>query len=200
MTDQADAEVTARPARGRLVAAILAVAIVGSGGAYALTRQAPDRVSAADAPPARAPADDAVLTEGAWPEVAAYVTAQSHRDRPTVVKFFASWCEPCKAETPRVLAVARANPQVAFVGVAHEDRPEPARAFVADYGLAAMPTVLDALGETARAVGVLGMPGVAFFDADGVLVGTHIGPVTQDSLQRWLDGLTGAGPLPEQAA
>lgn len=184
---------------GRLVVVGVVVTVVLAAAAVAVAAwRAPERLSAADAEPTAAPAADAVLVDGAWPEVAAFVRGQADLERPTVVKFFASWCEPCKVETPHVLAVAAANPDVAFIGVAHQDLAEPARAFVDRYGLDAMPTVLDPMGETARQVRVLGMPGVAFFDDDGILVGSHIGPVSEQGLQRWLDGLTGRAPLPEQ--
>jgi len=179
---------------------LLVVLVVVLVSVFGVGRWTADRLSARDAPAAAGPSDDDVLFEGGWPEVAAYVRDQQASGRPTVVKFFASWCEPCKAETPRVLEVAAANSDVAFIGVAHEDRIGPAREFVDDFGLTAVPTVFDPLGETARELGVMGMPGIAFFDVEGTLAGVHLGPVTRHDLQRWLDGLTGRGPLPEQGA
>jgi thiol-disulfide isomerase/thioredoxin len=177
-----------------LLVGLVVVAVFGG------ERMAAERLSAGDARAATAPADDDVLVDGGWPEVAAYVRDQQASGRPTVVKFFASWCEPCKTETPRVLAVAAANPDVAFIGVAHADRIGPARDFVDEFGLTAMPTVFDQLGETAPELGVMGMPGAAFFDVDGTLAGVHLGPIAEHELQRWLDALTSGGPLPAPAA
>jgi thiol-disulfide isomerase/thioredoxin len=41
--------------------------------------------------------------------------------QPTVVNFFAAWCEPCQRELPALRDAAAANPGVAFVGVDHQD-------------------------------------------------------------------------------
>lgn len=197
MTTEQPPPAPARVRGSTVVAATAALVLVIALTVLVVAARQPDALTANDAPTSTAPADTAVLAPGGWPEVAAYVRVQSEAGRPTVVKFFASWCEPCVTETPLVLDVAARNPDVAWLGVAHEDRPDPAADFVDDIGLRQIPTVLDSLGETARTVGVLGMPGVAFFDGDGVLVGVHIGPVTEPLLHDLLAALRAGEPLPQ---
>ena len=60
---------------------------------------------------------------------------QSTRGRPTVVNFFASWCPPCNAEAPDLVAFAGAHPEIAVVGVAVNDERGDTEAFVEKYGV-----------------------------------------------------------------
>lgn len=156
-----------------MTSAALAILAVGcAGGAI----EGPD---VAAAPAATAPAEDAVLAEGGWPEVAAFVRAA---DRPVVVFFFASWCAPCRDEAPVVRDGVRDHPEVAFVGVAHQDRADAAARFVEEERLEVLPTVLDWVGETAYEVGAAGLPATAFFDAEGRLTEVHTGVLTSEVL------------------
>lgn len=51
---------------------------------------------------------------------------RSHRGRPVVLSFWATWCEPCIREFPGLVALARARKDTAFIAVSidePEDRP-----------------------------------------------------------------------------
>jgi thiol-disulfide isomerase/thioredoxin len=160
-----------RPAARRVAALLVGAVLAGC-----TTYDGPDVTTA---PEAAAPAHDAVLVEGGWPEVAAFVREE---DRPVVVFFFASWCAPCREETPVIREGVSAARDVAFIGVAHQDRDDAAERFVAEEGLDVLPTVLDAVGATAYEVGARGLPATAFFAADGRLAGVHTGVLTEEVL------------------
>ena len=110
------------------------------------------------------------------------------RGKAVVVNFWASWCEPCKEESPRL---ERAWKQyrdrgLVVVGVDAQDFRSDARRFVSRYGLS-YPVVHDGAGSTLGHWGVTGFPETFFVDRSGRLVGERIeGPVTATDLDRYI--------------
>lgn len=155
----------------------------------------------ADAGDTVAPPADAHLADAGYPETAAWIRDELARSgRPVVVKFFASWCGPCTEEAPVLLDAAADHPEVAVLGVDHQDPPGPAAAWVEEHGLDTIPTVADVEGEVARALGARGMPSVSFVDDTGTLVHTHTGPIDRALLEEWIDHLAHDGPRPASRA
>lgn len=151
---------------------------------------------AGDAAP---PPADARLADAGAAEAGAWILAEIARtQRPVVVKFLASWCLPCIPEIPVLLDAADQHPDVAFVGIHHQDPRPSAEAFVDEHGLAAIPTLLDTDGETAWALQARGMPSIAFIDTQGNLLYTHTGPMEHDLLEAWITHLLGDGPRPAE--
>ena len=112
------------------------------------------------------------------------------RGTPLVVNFFASWCEPCKAELPDFAAVhAEVGTDVGFLGVNVRDREDAARSLLAatgvDYAIARDPS-----GALTEAFGVVNMPSTFFLDADGRIVSSHPGVLTADELRSQLAALS----------
>lgn len=163
-------------------ASLLAVVLVLLTGGCGVERPDVDIGAAPDAP---APPADAHLVDGGWPEVAAFVREE---ERPAVVNLWASWCGPCRAEAPVFRRAMAAYDDVAFLGVAHQDRYEAAARFVEEEDLA-FPTLFDPDGETAAAFGTRAMPVTAFFAADGRLAHLHVGLLTEPILSTRLADL-----------
>ncbi|HEV8254794.1 MAG TPA: TlpA disulfide reductase family protein [Vicinamibacteria bacterium] len=46
---------------------------------------------------------------------------RSHRGRPVVLSFWATWCEPCLREFPDLAALARARKDAAFISVSIDE-------------------------------------------------------------------------------
>jgi thiol-disulfide isomerase/thioredoxin len=113
--------------------------------------------------------------------------------KPTVVNFFANWCEPCKRELPAMQAAAAGNPEVAFLGVDHQDSREDAIELLDRYGVT-YPAGYDPRGDVAAKYFVRGLPATAFIDADGRIVDFHQGELTADELQKRLGRLTSGKP------
>lgn len=177
-------------ARLLMLLAALAVGLAACGGA-------PQVDVVADAGDAAAPPRDAHLADAGYPETAAWIRdVVQDEGRPVIVKFFASWCEPCAEEAPVLLSAAQANPEVAVLGVDHQDWPDAAEAWVTEHGFDAIPTVADVEGEVARALGARGMPSVSFVDGDGRLLATHTGPIDPGLLDAWIDHMVRGGPRP----
>lgn len=113
------------------------------------------------------------------------VQLSSLKGRPVVVNFWASWCIPCVQEHASLTAGARANPDVAFLGVVYEDTAENARGFLASRGTA-YPSYADDDGKASIAFGVYGVPETFFIDANGTIVEKYVGPLDGDTLRQRL--------------
>lgn len=131
---------------------------------------------------ASSPELGATLVDGGWAEVAGFVAARAADDQPTLINFFASWCPPCVREMPLLTAAADAEPDIAFLGVAHMDARTNAERFVAEQDVR-FTTVLDLDGEAAFTLGGRGLPITLVFDRAGSMVGRVYGELTEASLE-----------------
>jgi thiol-disulfide isomerase/thioredoxin len=112
------------------------------------------------------------------------------RGTPVVVNFFASWCEPCKAEMPDFAEVhAEVGDEVAFLGISLRDAEEDTRALLERTGVA-YAIGRDPSGSLAEDFGVVNMPTTYFLDAAGDIFSTHAGALTADALRSQLAALT----------
>jgi cytochrome c biogenesis protein CcmG, thiol:disulfide interchange protein DsbE len=116
------------------------------------------------------------------------ISSDELHGRPVLLNFWASWCIPACVDEHPVLAAAhdRYGDQLAVVGVLYEDRPQDALAFLATYGDAGYPHVVDPEGRLALEFGVTGPPESFFIDAAGVVRAKHYGPLSPRALDEQL--------------
>ena len=177
-----------------VLAAVAFVALL----AYGLTTTSPDRSiddalsrGQAATPPgfrldALAAGEPSGRLGAVWRRAAAdgEVSLGELRGTPLVINFWASWCDPCRAEA-EVLERTWSEPSsrdVLLLGLDVQDAREDARAFIADFGLT-FPHVRDPGNETQRAWGVTGLPETFFLSRDGRVVGHVIGTVDAAQLR-----------------
>ena len=131
-------------------------------------------------PPARLPTDPGALPEFT---LADYQHALGElRGTPVVVNVWASWCGPCREEAPLLASAHRTyGGRVRFLGVDVIDERDSARAFMHRYGWT-YPSVYDPTGAIRDGLGLLGQPVTLFYDADGELLDTWTGPLSQQAL------------------
>jgi thiol-disulfide isomerase/thioredoxin len=113
---------------------------------------------------------------------------------PTVVNFFASTCAPCVKEMPAIEEVYQElGDEVAFLGLAVQDRTEDAAALVDQTGVT-YPTALDQDGSvlTELGAGTL-LPTTVLLDEEGAVVTTHTGELDADELRALLADDLGVG-------
>lgn len=107
------------------------------------------------------------------------------RGRPVVVNFWGPSCVPCREEFPLLAAklAEHAPDGLAIVGVLTDDPPEPARAFVEEYG-ASWPTVVDPDKVVKAAYRVAARPQTYFIDGSGILRKIQVGELTDADFER----------------
>jgi cytochrome c biogenesis protein CcmG/thiol:disulfide interchange protein DsbE len=105
--------------------------------------------------------------------------------RPVLINFWGPSCVPCREEFPLLESklAEHAADGFAVVGVLTDDPPEPARAFVAQYG-AGWPTVIDPAQALKAAYRVAARPQSYFVDAAGIVRSIQIGEVTDADFER----------------
>ena len=117
----------------------------------------------------------------------------SLRGHVVVLNAWASYCEPCRTESPALARVAKQTAAlgVRFVGLDEQDRADPARAFAASAG-ATYPELVDADGAllgSLRLVPPSAVPSTLVLDRAGRVAARVIGAVdgtTLDALVRAL--------------
>ena len=72
------------------------------------------------------------------------------------------------------------------MGVLYHDAPDDARAFLARYGDAGYPHLVDPDGRLAIEYGVTGPPETFFVDADGIVRARQWGPLTDATMDERL--------------
>ena len=106
------------------------------------------------------------------------LSLESLRGKPVVLNFWASWCGPCKEETPLLQEgwTRWQDKGVVFLGIDVKDFRGDAKKFLARYGVT-YPNVYDGKGSTVGRYGVTGFPETYFVDASGKVRYRIAGPV-----------------------
>jgi cytochrome c biogenesis protein CcmG/thiol:disulfide interchange protein DsbE len=111
------------------------------------------------------------------------VSARELRGHPIVLNFWASWCVPCKAEAPRLVASAQAHRgEVAFLGIDVQDFKSDGRKFLTRYDTNYV-SVRDGGQTTYENYGLTGIPETYYLDARGHVVAHALGEVSRQELE-----------------
>ena len=109
-------------------------------------------------------------------------TLSDYRGSYVLVNFWASWCGPCRDETPDLQSFFEHNGNRGFVmlGVNSQEQPGAAREFLDEFGVT-YPVVLDRSGEVSAAYGVgRGMPVSFLVSPSGVIEQVLFSRVTEE--------------------
>jgi cytochrome c biogenesis protein CcmG, thiol:disulfide interchange protein DsbE len=121
------------------------------------------------------------------------VASAARAGRPYLINVFASWCTPCRAEHPQLMALQAGG--VDIVGVAYKDRPENTMRFLTELGDPFADVGMDRDGRFGLDLGITGAPETFVIGADGSIVAVHRGPLTPEIVEETiLPALQGAAP------
>lgn len=118
------------------------------------------------------------------------------RGEVVVLNVWGSWCAPCRAEAPALVAVAEdsADDGVRFVGVNTRDTDTAAQAFEEEFAVP-YPSVVDPDGRLLLAfrdtLPPAAIPSTLVVDREGLMAARVIGPITQTSLADLVDQVAG---------
>ncbi len=122
---------------------------------------------------------------------AEHVSLASYSGKPLIVNFFASWCPPCKTETPLLAKFYRGeHGKVALVGLDVNDTVANALKFTGTDGVT-YPVGWDPNVVAANAYEVTALPQTFFLDARHRVVYRVFGAVTQADLTEGIALATG---------
>lgn len=106
--------------------------------------------------------------------------------RPIIINVWASWCPPCKAETPDLeWASKQYAGKVQFIGVnmtSDHDSATRARAFVKKYGVT-YPVLLDTKGTFSKEYRIIGYPSTFVIEPNGVIDNVYVGQLNKKQIK-----------------
>jgi len=116
--------------------------------------------------------------------------------KPMLVNVFASWCAPCRAEHPNLMALEARG--IAVVGVAWKDEPVATRAFLDELGDPYAMVLVDQEGRAGLDLGITGAPETFAVNAMGQVVAKSTGPLLDPAeIERLVAAIQApARPLP----
>lgn len=100
--------------------------------------------------------------------------------QPRMVNIFASWCVPCAAEAPQMMALKQAG--VPIDAIAVRDRAADVQQFLARHGDPFERIGSDPESRVQLALGSAGVPETFIVDGKGVIRYQHVGPIEPDDL------------------
>lgn len=125
------------------------------------------------------------------------VALHSYRGKPLVINIWATWCPPCRREMPVLQQAQGEYPHVTFLFVNQGETPENVSTFLATTGLSLTHVLFDGTSLLAQRVGSMALPTTLFYDAEGRLIGSHLGELSRASLRHALEPFQrAAAPAP----
>jgi len=174
--------------RHKVLSAVIAVCVAGSLIAIGVVGSASGQ-AARPAPVAAPDFSLPLLGDDSGQQVA----LSRYRGQPLILNFFASWCDPCKTETPLLARFYRGGKgTVALIGLDENDVVANATSFTRAEGVG-YPVGWDPGGSAATAYGVNALPQTFFLNARHQIVDRVFGAVTLADLHRGIALATASG-------
>ncbi|PID82873.1 MAG: hypothetical protein CSB15_01335 [Clostridiales bacterium] len=110
--------------------------------------------------------------------------------KPIIIKFFASWCGPCRHEIPELKKIndeyEKKGLKVLAVNLTNGDKLENVKALIAENKVK-FPVLLDESGKVAISYSIRSIPVNIFIDKNGIIKNRSEGMLTFDSYKKFTD-------------
>ena len=115
------------------------------------------------------------------------ISLSDFRGTVVLINFWATWCEPCRAEVPGFEQVFRSHRDDGFVvlGINVEETREQVEPFVDSVDVT-YPVLLDPGGEVSAVYRTLGLPMSLLLTPDGEIYVRHVGFLSEAALEDYL--------------
>jgi thiol-disulfide isomerase/thioredoxin len=114
-----------------------------------------------------------------------------YQGRPLVINLWATWCPPCRREMPVLQKAQAAHPDVNFLFVNQGEGSDIVNTFLSSQNLSLNNILYDGGGRLGQVVGSMALPTTLFYSADGRLISSHLGELSDASLARALEQFEG---------
>jgi len=115
------------------------------------------------------------------------VQLTDYQGGPLVINLWATWCPPCRREMPVLENAQQQRPDLTFLFVNQAESMQSVSTFLATQGLNLNNVLFDGSGRLGKAVGSMALPTTLFYSAEGRLLGSHLGELSEASLARALE-------------
>lgn len=113
---------------------------------------------------------------------------QTGDHKPTVINFWATWCEPCKQEMPLLQDAYQKHSQhvnFVMVNVTDQDQVDLVREYVKKYKYT-FPVYLDEVGDVSDLYRVNSIPSTYIVDHNGTIIQSKMGTLSKEELDSYL--------------
>jgi peroxiredoxin len=115
------------------------------------------------------------------------VNIKDFQGKPTILNFWATWCAPCQLEMPLLQSrYDQYDGELEVVGINNGENRQDIQSFVDEMTLT-FEVLIDPKTEIQQLFQVRGYPTTLFIDRDGIIRVRHIGMVTENQLDEYLE-------------
>ena len=101
----------------------------------------------------------------------------------TLINFFASWCNPCRAEHHLFFKIKKEIPELFILGFSHKDDLDDSKKYLEEEGNPYSFVGIDSDGKIAFDFGVFGLPETFITNKNGEIIFKHTGPLTKKIIE-----------------